>query len=84
MKKITYEEVEVTVDINHEDVMDYISDYATDSELDEIRDLIIVQEKIEIKPITLFDEMKKILLVKAAKKISLEELEAKLGITHLD
>lgn len=73
---------EVGVDIEFEDVMDYIADYATKSELDEIREEVSTAE-----PNTLdrgldgsyIRNEKMTLLNLAINKYTLEELEQRLG-----
>jgi len=73
---------EVGVEITFDDVMEYITEYASDSELQDIRN--------EVKPISTAEfnnsvdgsyiiEEKKILLIRAANKYTLEELEQRLG-----
>lgn len=73
---------EVDVEIEFDDVMEYITEYASDAELQDIRE--------EIKQINDVDfnnsvdgsyilEEKKILLIRAANKYTLEELEQRLG-----
>ncbi len=73
---------DVAVEIEFEDVMEYITDYATESELDDIREEIKLADSVE------FDnridgsyvrEEKMILLTRAANKYTLEELEKRLG-----
>jgi hypothetical protein len=73
---------DVTVEIEFEDVMDYIIDYATDSEIAEIR------EEVGNIDSSIFDtgidgsyvrEEKMLLLARAANKYTLEELEQRLG-----
>jgi hypothetical protein len=73
---------DVAVEIEFEDVMEYIIDYATESELDEIREEVKPMNSVE------FDnqvdgsyvlEEKMILLTRAANKYTLEELEQRLG-----
>lgn len=82
MRKTVSEYVDVDVEIEHEDVMDYITGYASDGELDEIRELVMVPNMVD--GITLVDQMKNELLIKASKKFTLEELESKLGMTYMD
>ena len=82
MRKTVSEYIDVDVDIDHDDVMDYIASYASDGELDEIRELVMVPEKMV--RITLVDQMKNELLIKASRKFTLEELERKLGMTYMD
>jgi hypothetical protein len=73
---------DVAVEIEFEDVIEYITDYATESELDDIREEIKLADSVE------FDnridgsyvrEEKMILLTRAANKYTLEELEQRLG-----
>lgn len=82
MRKTVSEYIDVDVDIDHDDVMDYIASYASDGELDEIRELVMVPNMVD--GITLVDQMKNELLIKASRKFTLEELEAKLGMTYMD
>jgi hypothetical protein len=73
---------DVTVEIEFEDVMDYIIDYATDSEIAEIREEVgnidssILDTGIDGSYIR---EEKMLLLARAANKYTLEELEQRLG-----
>jgi hypothetical protein len=73
---------DVAVEIEFEDIMEYITGYATESELDDIREEIKLADSVE------FDnridgsyvrEEKMILLTRAANKYTLEELEQRLG-----
>lgn len=73
---------EVGVDIEFEDVMDYITDYATKSELDEIREEVSVSEPNSIdKGLdgSFIREEKLTLMNLAINKYTLEELEQRLG-----
>ena len=73
---------EVGVDIEFEDVMDYITDYATKSELDEIREEVSISEPNSIdKGLegSFIRNEKMTLLNLAINKYTLEELEQRLG-----
>lgn len=79
---IVYKDVAVEIEIEFDDVMEYITDYATKAELDDIREEIKLADSVE------FDnridgsyvrEEKMILLTRAANKYTLEELEKLLG-----
>ena len=75
-----YKDVEVEIDF--EDVMEYITDYATKSELDDIREEIRLANAVEFDnglDGSYIKEEKMILLNKAANKYTLEELEQRLG-----
>ena len=76
-----YVEVDAEVDIEFEDVRDYISDYATSDELkiiaDDLKENYLDQVNVEIK--TLEDQMKYELLMMAFSKYNLTQLEEKLG-----
>lgn len=76
-----YVEVDAEVDIEFEDVRDYISDYATSDELkiiaDDLKENYLDQVNVEIK--TLEDQMKYELLMMAHNKFNLTQLEEKLG-----
>mgnify|MGYP000459951142 CR=1 FL=1 len=65
--------IDVDVEINIEDVKEYINFYATTCEIDDIRDLV-EEEDINVNIIndrTLIDEMKTKILLKAHDKYSL-------------
>ena len=76
-----YKIIDVDIEIEFDDVMEYIVDYASD------RELAIIQKEAEIIDDSLdagiegsyITEEKMILLELAAKKYTLEELEQKLG-----
>ena len=76
-----YKTVDAEVEIEFEDILDYIDDYATKDELKEIaerlKDNFLEQQETEVS--TLNDQMKYDLLMLAFNKYSLEELEIKLG-----
>ena len=78
LTKIVEMEGEAIFDID--DVIEFITDYATDDEIKQIKNCFI-QNGDEL-PLTLYDEMKRELMVKAMKKYSLEKLEEKLGTKH--
>lgn len=73
---------DVAVEIEFDDVMEYITDYATKSELDDIREEIRLADAVEFDnglDGSYIKEEKMILLNKAANKYTLEELEQRLG-----
>jgi hypothetical protein len=73
---------DVAVEIEFEDVMEYIIDYATESELDEIREEVKPMNSVEFDNQvdgSYIREEKMILLKRAANKYTLEELEQRLG-----
>lgn len=75
--------VDKEVEFDFSDVMEYITDYATESELDEIREELGTSPSIELKDNqregSYVREEKEILFSLAANKYTLEELEQKLG-----
>jgi hypothetical protein len=76
-----YKTVDAEVEIEFEDILDYIDDYATEHDLKEIaeklKDNFLEQQETPVD--TLGDQMKYDLLMLAFKKYSLSELEEKLG-----
>ena len=77
-----YKNVDVDVEIEFNDVMEYITDHASDSEIDSIRKEIgeIVAEESDTElDGSYIKEEKAILFELAAKKYTLEELEQLLG-----
>ena len=73
---------EVGVNIEFEDVMDYITDYATEAELDDIREEIKLGDAIEFDnglDGSFIREEKLTLMNLAINKYTLEELEQRLG-----
>ena len=76
-----YVEVDAEIDIEFEDVRDYINDYATTDELKiiagDLKENYLDQVNVEIK--TLEDQMKYELLMMAHNKFNLTQLEEKLG-----
>jgi predicted DNA-binding ArsR family transcriptional regulator len=76
-----YKTVDAEVEIEFEDILDYIDDYATEHDLKEIaeklKDNFLEQQETPVD--TLSDQMKYDLLMLAFKKYSLSELEEKLG-----
>jgi hypothetical protein len=77
-----YKNVDVDVEIEFNDVMEYITDHASDSEIDSIRKEIgeIVAEESDTElDESYIKEEKAILFELAAKKYTLEELEQLLG-----
>lgn len=76
-----YKDVDVEVEIGLSDVLDYITDYASD---DEIQQICKVIGPFQVSDLTELDssyiqEEKMILLNRAMSKYTLEELEKKLG-----
>lgn len=73
---------EVDVEIEFDDVMDYITDYATEAELDDIREEIKLGDAIEFDnglDGSFIREEKLTLMNLAINKYTLEELEQRLG-----
>lgn len=73
---------EVDVEIEFDDVMDYITDYATEAELDDIREEIKLGDAIEFDnglDGSYIREEKLTLMNLAINKYTLEELEQRLG-----
>ena len=73
---------EVDVEIEFDDVMDYITDYATEAELDDIREEIKLGDAIEFDnglDGSFIREEKLTLMNLAITKYTLEELEQRLG-----
>lgn len=73
---------EVDVEIEFDDVMDYITDYATEAELDNIREEIKLGDAIEFDnglDGSYIREEKLTLMNLAINKYTLEELEQRLG-----
>jgi hypothetical protein len=84
-----YKDVDVEVEIEFEDVREYIEDYADAEELAEIAELIKASNSNEFVAGNDLDgdyvkEEKAVLLARAAKKFTLQELEEKLGGTKFD
>ena len=75
---------EVEVDIELEDVIDYIMYDASDSEIDEIKEKIYHSEKSDFPIENLYDREKVLILKEAMKRYNLNELIEKLGITQAD
>jgi len=79
-----YKNTDVDVEIEFDDVMEYITDYASDSEIATIRKEIGEIEADEKERLNTLEgsyvrEEKMILFELAAKKYTLEELEQRLG-----
>lgn len=77
-----YKSVDVDVEIEFDDVMEYINDYASDSEIDSIRKEIgeiLAEESDNGIDGSYIKQEKAILFELAAKKYTLEELEQRLG-----
>ena len=73
---------EVDVEIEFDDVMDYITDYATEAELDDIREEIKLGDAIEFDnglDGSFIREEKLTIMNLAINKYTLEELEQRLG-----
>lgn len=87
-----YKEVDVAVEIECDDVIEYIRDYASDDELEEIRESLAMVYPSSLADVPVFkyndhegttvQSMKFEFLQKAANKYSLAELEEKLGIIY--
>ena len=88
MKKTVIVEADATVDIDIDDILEYINYEACSGDLDSIRDAIgeMDEDDKEDKEerLSLIDDMKNRLLSSAFKKFTLEELEQKLGMTYMD
>jgi hypothetical protein len=80
-----YKDVDVEVEIEFGDVMEYITDYASTKEINQIRnevgEIIAEENRPSVNEIegSYIQGEKAILLNLAAKKYTLEELENKLG-----
>lgn len=77
-----YKNVDVDIEIEFDDVMEYITDHASDSEINSIRKEIgeiLSEESDNGLDGSYIREEKTILLDLAAKKYTLEELEQRLG-----
>ena len=77
-----YKDVDVEVEIEFDDVMEYINDYASTSEINSIRKEIgeiVAEESDNGLDGSYIKQEKAILLELAAKKYTLEELEQRLG-----
>jgi hypothetical protein len=81
MIKYSYQEVDVEVMIDVDDVIGYINDYASISELEQIRPHLTIDEPFPTK--TLVDTMKVDLLRKAVEKYTLDELEGLLKLQYI-
>jgi hypothetical protein len=84
-----YKDVDVEVEIEFSDVLEYIEDYADTAEISEIAELINLSNSNEFVTGNEIDgdyikEEKAILLARAAKKFTLQELEEKLGGNKFD
>lgn len=82
-------DVEVEVEIEFEDVREYMEDYADDEERAEIAELIKASRSNEFVAENNLDgdyikDEKAVLLARASKKFTLQELEEKLGGTKFD
>jgi hypothetical protein len=75
--KTTSEWVDVEVEVEFEDVTEFIEDYASDEELTILRKQLGLSSNLHGS--TMVDSMKIELLELAASKYSLEELESRLG-----
>jgi hypothetical protein len=77
-----YKNVDVDIEIEFDDVMEYINDYASTSEINSIRKEIgeiVADESDNGLDGSYIKQEKAILLELAAKKYTLEELEQRLG-----
>lgn len=77
-----YKNVDVDIEIEFDDVMEYINDYASTSEINSIRKEIgeiVAEESNNGLDGSYIKQEKAILLELAAKKYTLEELEQRLG-----
>ena len=77
-----YKNVDVDVEIDFDDVMEYINDHASDSEINSIRKEIgeiLAEESDNRLDGSYVQQEKAILFELAAKKYTLEELEQRLG-----
>jgi hypothetical protein len=75
----TYVDVDIEIDV--EDVKDFIENYATPDDLNTLSR--ILGQGTSIPTETLIGEMKHQLFVKAFDKYSLEELEERLGMDYM-
>jgi hypothetical protein len=80
MTKTDWHEVEVDVTIDVTDVVDFIEDYASQSDLKEIRKCLNLESPLPTD--TLVDTMKLDLFKKASEKYSLEQLEEMLNLQY--
>jgi hypothetical protein len=81
MTKTDWTEVEVDVTIDSTDVIDFIEDYANESDLKEIRKSLNLESPLPTG--TMVDVMKLELFKKASEKYSLEELEEMLNLQYI-
>ena len=72
-------EVDVTVDVS--DIVEFIEDYASPTDLKEIRETLSVESPLPTG--TMVDVMKLELFKKASEKYSLEELEEMLNLQYI-
>lgn len=84
-----YKTVDAEVEIEFEDVIEYIEDYASQDEIKEILEVIReenVDSFLETNTVdgSYIKEEKAILLSRAANKFTLQELEEKLGGNKFD
>ena len=75
----TYVDVDIEIDV--EDVTDFIENYVTPDDLNTLSRILGQGTSIPVE--TLIGEMKHQLLVKAFDKYSLEELEERLGMDYM-
>jgi hypothetical protein len=80
MTKTDWAEVEVDVTIDSTDVIDFIEDYANESDLKEIRKSLSLTSPLPTG--TMVDVMKIELFRKASEKYTLEELEELLKLQY--
>jgi hypothetical protein len=81
MTKSDWHEVEVDVTIDVTDVIDFIEDYASKSDLDEISNVLNITPP-QMRS-TVVDVMKLELIKKASVKYTLEELEELLNLQYI-
>jgi hypothetical protein len=80
MTKSDWAEVEVDVTIDVTDIIDFIEEYASESDLKEIRKSLELESPLPTG--TLVDVMKLELFKKASEKYSLEQLEEMLNLQY--
>jgi len=80
MTKSEYQEVDVEVEIDCSDVIEFIDHHAGEDDLNEIRGVLGVESSLPTG--TMFDTMKLGLFKKASEKYTLEQLEELLDIKY--
>ncbi len=81
MTKTDWSEVEVEVTIDSTDVIDFIEEYANETDLKEIRKSLALESPLPTD--TMVDVMKLELFKKVSEKYSLEELEEMLNLQYI-